>query len=313
MADSKSWPIAAAMLPFPPVDSRGQTAQDADPSRWLAALQEVRGAGFTEVDLTDCWLKPGNLSSARLTNLREVLKEAELAPVAISAIRCSIIDPDDWKANLAYSHRTIEAAAALGVDTVSFGLHRPLTTEQSLQLWFWSVPGPRDDPDDRQAWANAVERYRELADHAREVGVALSLEMYEDTFLGTADSATRLVTEIGRDNVGLNPDLGNLIRVHVPIEPWQQMVQKVVPFANYWHVKNYGRSESRSGVILTSPSPMESGLINYRWAVRFALAAGFTGAFCVEHYGGDSLGVASVNLSYLRGLIGESLDPDLYW
>ena len=35
------------------------------------------------------------------------------------------------------------------------------------------------------------------------------------------------------------------------------------------------------------PAPMEFGVIDYRYAVRAAVAAGFRGAFCTEHYGGD--------------------------
>lgn len=45
MLQSGSWPIAAAMLPFP-------DAHDA-PERWVPDLAEVAYEGFTAVDLTD--------------------------------------------------------------------------------------------------------------------------------------------------------------------------------------------------------------------------------------------------------------------
>lgn len=314
--DGETWPIAAAMLPFPPRDSHGCPAQAAPAARWLAAFREVRRAGFTEVDLTDCWLRPGDLAPDRLAALGSCLAEAGLRAEAISAIRCSVIDPGEWRPSLAYSHRTIDAAASLGVGLVSFGLHRPLSSEQAARTWFWTAAGPRDDPADSEAWLAAVRRFQELADHAAMVGVALSLEMYEDTFLGTADSAVRLLSDINRDNVGLNPDIGNLIRCpQQGNESWQYLIEKTLPVANYWHVKNYHVIEQpQSATVLAIPAPMEGGLIDYRWAVRLALRAGFTGPFCVEQYGGDRLGLAARNRDYLRRILSDSLGEAAdYW
>ncbi len=115
--------------------------------------------------------------------------------------------------------------------------------------------------------------FRELGRHAAEVGVLLSLEMYEDTYLGTADSSVQLVQDIGLSNVGLNPDIGNLIRLHRPIEDWREMVAKTMPYSNYWHMKNYIRDEdvARDSYV-AMPAPMESGLINYREAFKVAIA-----------------------------------------
>lgn len=300
----ESWPIAAALLQFPGRAPDGTSVQDQSADEWAATLQEVADAGFTEVDLTDGWLRPGDLSASRLEELAGVLRSVRLTAPAISAIRRSVIDPVDGDANLAYSHRTIDAAAALGIPLVSVGLHRPLTPEQQAVLWFWTVPGPKDPEGDRATWDKAVARLRELAEHGARVGVQLSLEMYEDTYLGTADSAVALLTDIAHDNIGLNPDLGNLIRMQRPIESWESMVAKTLPHANYWHVKNYYRAEDpASGQVFTTPAPMESGFMNYRKAVRFAIDNGFNGAFCVEHYGGDGLSVSAANREYLRRIL----------
>jgi sugar phosphate isomerase/epimerase len=128
--------------------------------------------------------------------------------------------------------------------------------------------------------------------------------MYEDTYLGTADSAVRFVTDVDHPNVGLNPDLGNLIRLHRPVEHWLAMVEKTVPFARYWHVKNYFRTEdATTGAIVTAPAPMEFGLISYRVAIKKAIEHGFNGAFLVEHYGGDGLSVCATNRDYLRRIL----------
>ncbi|YCK80891.1 sugar phosphate isomerase/epimerase [Arthrobacter sp. D3-18] len=298
---AENWPITAALLQFPGTDASGQHVNDADASVWAAVLREVKEAGFANADLTDSWVRPGDLSKERLTEFKQTADEVGIGVPVISAIRRSVIHATDWADNLAYSHRTIDAAAELGCEVVSFGLHQAITPEQQKQLWFWTVEGYKDPVGDQEAWGNAVSRIRELGKHAAEAGILISLEMYEDTYLGTADSSVQLVQDIGLDNVGLNPDLGNLIRLHRPIEDWREMVAKTLPYSNYWHMKNYIRDEdvARDSYI-TMPAPMESGLINYREAFKVALSVGFQGILCTEHYGGDGLSVTASNQDYLR-------------
>ena len=305
---AKDWPIAAAMLPFPAVSSNGAPVQDADPEAWRLAFDELVHEGFDSVDLTDSWVRPGDLSPARLGELRDAATAAGLKVDALSAIRRSVIDPRDGVDNLAYSHRTIDAAATLGCSVVSVGLHRPMTPDQRAAEWFWTVQGPIDS-DDRETWSLAVARLRELGEHAASVDLELSLEMYEDTLLGTPDSSVRLVQDIDRPAVGLNPDLANLYRLSRPIEPFLESIAKCAPYMNYWHVKSYYRiDDTTAGTISSTPAPMESGTMNYRRALAIALEAGFSGPFCVEHYGGDGLAVMARNRDYLRGLLAFDLD-----
>jgi sugar phosphate isomerase/epimerase len=215
-----------------------------------------------------------------------------------------VTDERHGAAHLAYAHRTLDVAAELGVGVVSVGLHRALTPQQRAQLWFWTVEGHRDPFDDDDAWSLAVTRLRELGRHAGELGMLLSLELYEHTFLGTAASAVRLVEDIGLDVVGLNPDIGNLIRLHEPVEDWREIAEATMPYANFWHVKNYTRDEdAAAGLFSTVPTSLELGVINYREAVKIALRNGFQGVICVEHYGGDGLSVSATNRDYLRGRV----------
>lgn len=297
---SEAWPIAAAMLPFP-------ESANADAQEWDAQLAEVAFEGFTEVDLTDTWVRVGDLTRVRLAELQDFLDHHALLPVAVSAVRRSVLDPVSGLDNLAYSHRTLDAAAHLGCSVVSVGLHQPLTPGQREALWFWTVKGPAMDTSP-EAWATAVTRLRELGRHADELGLSLSLEMYEDTLLGSSASALRLLEDIDQPAVGLNPDLGNLFRTHGEIESFQSSVEALLPVSNYWHVKSYYRdTDPTTGAVVTVPAPMRSGSMNYRAAIKTALAVGYSGPFCVEHYGGDGLSVMADNRDYLRRLLAVAM------
>lgn len=301
-----NWPIAAAMINFPSVLADGTTTQDQDAEGWAATLEQVADAGFTEFDPTDSWLRVADLSPSRLQEFLDVVKSVGLTIPAISTARRSVVDPDFGDEYLEYGHRVIDTAAAIGAAIVSFGFFRALTPAQRNALWFWTVQGPVDsfDPVD---WDRAVRRTRELGDHAAQAGIAISLEMYEDTYLGSADSSVKFVRDVDHPAVGLNPDLGNLQRLHRPVERWEVMAEKTLPYVNYWHVKNYFRTEDgTTGAIVTAPAPLELGVINYRKAVQMAIDKGFRGAFCTEHYGGDGLSVSATNREYLRRILPKS-------
>ncbi|MCR2816746.1 sugar phosphate isomerase/epimerase family protein [Microbacterium jiangjiandongii] len=301
--DSQTWPIAVCMHGFSPVDREGTALHDAAPEVWDRLFAEVARLGFTAIELADSHIRPADLTPSRREELLEISRSYGVTPISVHVQRQSVIEPGRGEENLAYAHRTIDAAAELGLQVFSTGLHQPFTQAQRDALWFWTAPGPVD-PDDADTRALAVRRLRELGEHAASVGLPMSLEMYEDTYLGTADSAVRLIEEIGLDNVGLNPDIANLIRLHRPIEDWREMHEKTLPYANYWHVKNYTRDQALDGSWFTSvPTTMEQGLINYRAMVSLAIEVGFRGPFLMEQYGGDSLGVCAANRTYLQSLL----------
>lgn len=303
-----TWPVAAAMLAFGSTDSAGGPIQDADPEEWAKQLRLVRRMGFTEVDPTDTWVRVGDLDRDRLTDFSAVLADAGLTIPAISTSRRSVMDPEHGEEYLAYSHRLLDAAAALEVPLVSFGFFQAFTPAQAKALWFWLEEGWHDD-ESAEARALAASRIRELAEHAAGNGQQITLEMYEDTYVGTCDAAVAFLQEVDHPACGLNPDIGNFIRLHRPLEPIPEMFEKVLPYANYWHVKNYSRDEDpATGTVATFPLPMEFGLINYRTTIARALQLGFTGAFLCEHYGSDSLGVIARNRAYIRDVLATLLD-----
>lgn len=306
---SETWPIGAALLQFSATLPDGTSMLRAEEAEWARVMREVRLAGFDHVDLTDSWMRFGDLPPERLTALATVIEEQGLGITAISVSRNSILDHDPTVAesNVAYSYRTIDAAVTLGVQTVCLGLHQPLTPAQQEALWFWHEPGAAD-ADDPETYRRAVATFRDLGRYAAERGVILSLELYEDTLLGSADASVRLIGDIGLGNVGLNPDVGNLIRLHRPVQDWRAQFATMLPYTNYMHVKNYYRDHDvATDTYFTAPAPLELGIINYREVMGMALDAGFTGPLCVEHYGGDGLSVAARNREYLRTILATKL------
>ena len=298
-----NWPIAAAMINFPGILPDGSLVQEQSVDQWAEALQQVVDAGFTELDPTDSWLRVADLPKSRLREFQFLVKSLGLTVPAISTSRRSPIDPVHGDDYLAYCHRVIDTAAEIGAEAVCFGLFGLFTEAQKQRLWFWTADGVKN-PDDPESYRNAVTRIRELGKHAEEYGIEVSLEMYEDTYIGTADGAVRFVNDIDVPAVGINADIGNLVRLHRPVEHWMAMVDKTIPYAKYWHVKNYIRIEdSAQNAYMTYPAPLSSGLINYRYAIRKAIELGFKSAFLCEHYGGDGLSISAQNREYLRSIL----------
>ena len=184
-----NWPIAAAMINFPGTLPDGSLVQEQSVDQWAASLQQIVDAGFTELDPSDSWLRVADLSPSRLREFQYLLKTLGLTVPAISTTRrSSVIDPVHADEYLAYNHRVIDTAAEIGAKAVSFGLFGLLTEEQQKRLWFWTAEGVKN-PDDPATYQKAVSRIRELGKHAAELGLEVSLEMYEDTYIGTADGA----------------------------------------------------------------------------------------------------------------------------
>lgn len=305
----ETWPIGAALLNFTGTTADGRDRTAAGPEAWKQTLREVRLAGFDHVDLTDSWVRPADLDTDGRRRLLETARSYDLAFSDIAVTRKSVITPDEDKAreNMAYTKRTIDAAADLEVPMVCLGLHDPFTEAQKRATWFWLAEGAEDEetPENRE---KAAARFRELGEYAAERGVSVSLEMYEGTFLGTADSSVQLVTAVDLPNVGLCPDIGNIVRLHREVEDWREMLTTMLPHTNYWQLKNYFRDhDPATGSYASAPAPLALGFIDYREAIGMALEAGFDGPMCVEHYGGDGLSVTAMNRDYIRGILAAKL------
>lgn len=306
---AESWPIAGNMLPFGGTTPEGTPTWEASAAYWADCLRQMRELGFEHIDPTDAWLPLHKLTDQRLKEFQQVLRDTGLGISSISMTRSSVIDAQHGEQNLADAHRLIDLAPEFGATIVNTGFMQALKPAQQKALWFWLAEGHQDDPALRPL---AIERIRELAEHAQANGIELSLEMYEDTFIGTPEQAVNFLQDVDHPAVGLNPDLGNLIRLHRPLDTLggtpDQMYETVLPHANFWHIKNYLRDEDpATGSYHSAPVPLKHGFINYRRIIRRALELGYTGPFCCEHYGSDSIGVCAENRDYIRQVLSSAL------
>lgn len=305
MFTADEWPIGANMLSFGNKLPDGTPTTEASSTVWASQLRQVKELGVDQVDPTDAWLPLAKLSDARIEEFRQVLDGEGLSLSSISMTRNSVVDVERGEENVRDAKRFIELAPSFGVQVVNTGFMQATTAEQNASIWFWLADGHVDDPALRDL---AIERVRELGDAARSQGIELSLEMYEDTYVGTADDAVSFLRDVDHDSVGLNPDLGNLVRLHREVEPWEDMFEKVLPHSNFWHIKNYSRDyDPTTGAYATAPTPLKYGYVNYRKVIRRAVELGYNGPFCCEHYGSDSLGVIAENVQYVRQVLRSAL------
>ena len=297
---AESWPIACKMA-FGTRTLTGEPIVKAGAPAWRAQLRQVRGVGFDCIDPTDTWVPFWEFDDAGRSAFLADVAEAGLSIASLSMGRQSVVDAEHGAEHLEISHRFIELAKDWGVPVVNVGFMQPFTQAQEDALWFWLVDGHRDDLAN---YPLAVERIRELADHAAADGIRLSLELYEDTFLGTPEDAVTFVKDVDRPNVGVNPDVGNLLRLHRPVPTWQEAHDALLPYANFWHMKNYTRDfDPATGAYFTHPASMEAGIIDYRTAIQQALALGYDGVFMMEHYGGDWLSAQANNARFVRSVL----------
>ena len=305
MFTAETWPIGANMLSFGSRTPDGTPTVEASSAVWASQLRQVKELGVDQIDPTDAWLPLAQLSDERVEEFRRVLDGEGMTLSSISMTRSSVVDVDSGEQNLADALRFLEIAPSFGVGVVNTGFMQAITPIQQEAIWFWLADGHVDDPALRDL---AVERVRALGDAARDQGIELSLEMYEDTYVGTADEAVSFVQDVDHESVGLNPDLGNLVRLHREVEPWPDMFEKVLPHSNFWHIKNYSRDhDPATGAYATAPMPLKYGYVNYRTVIRRALELGYSGPFCCEHYGSDSLGVVAENVHYIRQVLASAL------
>lgn len=275
-----------------------------EPEDWAGQLRLIAKLGFRQLDLSDFWLALATLDQAALTKLSQAMADVGLTAIGASVVGAELHRSDRREESIAWVQAALANAARLGLGHVTIGLQ--------------PKPGPAAPPGSRPGWANntgapqftdaqfrSVARdLHDLAAGAADLGLGLSVEMHERTMVNSASNVLRLLEMAGHPNLGVNPDLGNVIRAPWPlVETWFQTLDAVAPFVRYWHVKNVTRLDLSDGNAACVVADMDKGTIDYRAALARMRTAGYAGPLVVEHHAsGDPFAVAAGAKAYLDGL-----------
>lgn len=150
--------------------------------------------------------------------------------------------------------------------------------------------------------------FREAAKIAANEGIEISIEVHQHSIVDNSWSALHLLDLIDQPNVGVNPDLGNILWTYeVPEETSEQAITALAPRAKYWHCKNLRRvhiPENRHTIYLRVPLP--DGEIDYRFAISTMAAAGYQGYLAVEGMQlGDQITGDCRSINYAKSVLAE--------
>ncbi|WP_442575359.1 sugar phosphate isomerase/epimerase family protein [Microbacterium sp. F51-2R] len=272
----------------------------------------MRDMGYDWVDLSDIFVPMSTLTEADIARIGRLVSDAGLQIAGASVIGLTPAsradDPAAFTANIS---RALDNAAALGISLVSIGLHgTPPGGIASGARPPWLIQGEAPDHSDAALQA-AAEVVAEVADAAASRGQSIHLEMAESSVLDTGASAVGVRALSGRSNVGINPDLANMVRAPWPMqESWKTTLQTVAPHVEYWHVKNCHRIELESGRAASTHAGLAEGAIDYRLGTGILADAGFDGFIVVEHYGGDALWFAETARTHLEAILRGRAERD---
>lgn len=283
--------------------------------RWggLPSVQEqdalfdwVAREGFDGLDVGDSWADFALLDQDGAKAMLRRAAERGLVVCALNCLRKTLCDTDMSEAHMKAIRHALEVAIWLECPTVSISLSLPTAeTGGKAPLGGDEVPGSSATATDHD-YASTALRLRKLSQQARELGIALSIELHHCSIADTSAGLLRVLAETSETNIGANPDLVNAYRAYAePPETWQQALEALAGKVNVWHVKNVQRvfiPESKRAVFIERG--LADGDIDYRWATHKLRAAGFDGWIAIENSGmRDPFELTAGGLHYLRRVI----------
>ena len=271
----------------------------------------ARDLGAEGVEVEDTWLPFAEMSDAELSELREEAASFGLSVAALKLGRNNLCLPDERDRNLERTLRALEIASTLKTEIVTSSLTGGKTVSDPnkviLQLGTARSVGSSREASQEDYDQTAV-RLQQVADAAAEKGLKFALEIHQRSIADNSKAILRLLEMVGRPNVGINPDLANVLwSYNIPEESWADTIQNTAGKMIFWHIKNMRRvylPELDRSVFIRTNVP--DGEIDFRYAIEVAHAAGFAGYISVEgNMGtvGDDFHHSAISIGYLRSII----------
>lgn len=257
-------------------------------------LRKVKSMGFDAIEVGfEVFDKLGNPKAEIGTFAKKVNDQG----LKIGAIRSggTLTDAKNGPANVKKINQAIKYAEWCGAEVVNGALsaparypgHPPGSLPGSQHGW----PLSQDSSKDAMIWVfeRMAENFKNACDIADHVGVNITVEVHQNSPVDNSWAAVLLNQMVGRDNFGINPDLGNILwNYDVPEEDFDQSILAMAPISKYWHCKNLLRvyhPENNRSVYLRVP--LSDGEIDYRFAITAMADANYSGYMAIE---GTTLG-----------------------
>lgn len=241
----------------------------------FSILPRVKEAGLDGVEVPI--FHPGKFPAAQV---RQALEDAELKCTACTVIPGGLSlaaeDAPVRERTRQYLRECLDAAAACGAELLAGPMYSPVGY----------FTGRRRTADE---WQRVVESWQELANAARDAGVAVAIEplnRFETYFLNTAADAALLCDEIGCEPVGVLVDT-----FHANIE--EKSIGQALTQAGKW-LKHVHTCENDRGTPGT-------GNVNWSEFFRAIQTLGYEGWLTIESFG-FSLGEIAAAASIWRDL-----------
>ena len=280
---------------LPPRDLRGKY------------LAKVRDMGYDGLELGYETIEGENGARQKVVDLGKELADAGLPCVSIRTKGCMHY-PRTAKRNREILAKTIKLADWIGADMLDVTVTSPSVKDMPGNSTGESVSqgSSRDATEaDFQMTAKGI---AEAAEVAADLGIGISIETHHHSIVDNTWSALHMLELIDHPNVGINPDVKNMIWAYDrPEDSWEEMFIALAPYANYWHCKNI-RSIQFPGQRYTFffRESLPDGELNYRWAMAVMLEAGFDGYMILEGIqDGDQFYKDGRSAAYARALIQE--------
>ncbi|HVC32022.1 MAG TPA: sugar phosphate isomerase/epimerase family protein [Chloroflexota bacterium] len=272
-----------------------------------AWLKKVQSFGFDGIEIANNAVGGPNATPEQVHELRKELEDNSVPCVCVRG-GGGLANPRTAASNRQRIEEAIKFAVQIGSNLVNTTVGAPtVATVPGHFVGDRTSQGSSRDAHESD-YGETAKSFRELGRIAANAGVQISIEVHQHSIVDNSWSALHLLELIDQPNVGINPDLGNILWTYeVPEETSEQAIRALAPRAKYWHCKNLRRvhiPENNHTIFLRVPLP--NGDIDYRFAISAMVAAGYQGYLAVEGMQlGDQLSEDCRSIFYAKRLLEE--------
>ena len=273
-------------------------------AKWL---QKVRALGYGGIELGTNSVGGPNASREQIRELRKELDDNGVPCVAVRG-GGGLAHPRTANANRQRIEESIRFASQIGCTLVNTTVGTSVVS--NLPGNFVGEPVSQGSSRDAHEsdYEVTAQGLQEVAKLATDLGVEISIEVHQHSIVDNSWSAIHLLKLVDRPNVGINPDLGNILWTYdEPEESPEAAITALAPYAKYWHCKNLQRvtiPENRHTIFIRVPLP--DGEIDYRFAMSAMVAAGYKGYLAVEGIKlGDQITADGRSIAYCQEVLAE--------